>query len=191
MAPGPRAKRRKHHHPEIRTTVEFHDRTKQLPHRRREVRLVEHDEGVVAKKPRVRRPARPPRPVAREQQPRAHQINRPHDDRGTRRVHPPLPGVREPAPQHPQTDRSRRGKGRARVECARELGQRLDPVDPLADGRRRLIHERAPVDDVHNPPGQLRVREPREQREKNARRLAETGRNLERHWHPARNQLYI
>ena len=101
--------------------MELRDRTKQPIHRRGEVRFVEHDEGVVAKKPRVHRPARSPRPVAREKQPRPHHVDRPHDDRGTRRVHPPLPVAREPAPKHPETDRSRRGKGRARVECPSTL----------------------------------------------------------------------
>ena len=160
--------------------LEPRNRAEQRPHRRREMRLIEHYRRVVPEQPRVQRAAPPPVAVAREQEPRADHVHRPHDDRGTRRVAAPRPVVGEPAAQHPECDRALGGEGCARVERAHERGQLRDPVDPRLDCRGRLVHDCAPIDDVHDAPGELGVAKPRKHKDQHRDRLAEPGGKVDR-----------
>ena len=140
--------------------LERRNRAKKRPHRRCEVGLVEHDDRVVSEQACVQGPAPPPIAVAREQEPRADHVHCPDDDRGTRRVAAPRPVVDEPPAQHPEPDRALGGEGCTRVERPDERRQLCDPVYPRPDRGGRLVHDCAPINDVHDAPGELAVAQP-------------------------------
>ena len=108
--------------------------------------------------PRVGCAKRPSVAVAREQKPRPHHVDGADEHRGPRGVEPPRAVVGEAPAQHPE----RHGvRGRMRgltIERAAKRGKRSDAFNPCAHQLRRLVDDRAAVDDVDDAPRQRRVR---------------------------------
>ena len=114
--------------------------------------------------------------VAFEQQPGADHVDGPDHDGGLRGIFKPVPVVGESAAQRGD------GEPSARIEpqLLRQPAVHVRPQTFRQTLRepRRLIHDRPPVDDIDEPPGQACAFAKGDQPQRHDRGLPETGRDV-------------